>query len=384
MSTVQLASVRAVLVDGSTPLRARPAVQPLVLPQYASGHIALSVVKSNGDPANITGKTFLLCARKHATDLTPALSLEATITNGPNGLGRFELIPGHWLSVPPRRYGWDMVEVVDTDDRPQVIPASPLKVTDENVHPGDAIQVPNSQQPLAQGPQGAQGPAGAAGPAGPAGAPGDFNATVETPGGYPYPVQAIMGLAIVLTDSSAASAVVNLPSVGSPNGDPTVGMMVAVGTGPSCDASHVVVVHADGDIVGAGTDDTLRRPKMTALYVCVSVGAAVTWRRLDEQPSKVPSAFAIGPLGGTITYVSGTDKGFTALLTLNTGGGGKLFTATFGDPLFGTDKTSIVQGRNSSAYSMFCLTFPDRVEVYTDAGVGLPGSVGINCRVITQ
>jgi hypothetical protein len=70
------------------------------------------------------------------------------------------VIPGHWLSIPPRRYSYDLVGVVTDDDRVQMVKASAFYVLDENVHPGDAIQVPASQQPLAQGPKGDKGDQG--------------------------------------------------------------------------------------------------------------------------------------------------------------------------------------------------------------------------------
>lgn len=172
MSSQLLAMLKLVFVDGSTPVRSRPAVQPLSLPQYAAGHIIVDAYNSDGSPKNLAEAALFLGVRHHGTDAEPAIMLQAVIYADVTNRARFELIPGHWINVPPKNYGYDILAELygEPDDALVVLPLSPFRVTDENVHPGDEVEVPTSQQPLAQGPKGDKGDAGVAGPQGPAGA----------------------------------------------------------------------------------------------------------------------------------------------------------------------------------------------------------------------
>ncbi len=165
MSTALLARLKAVIVDGSTPVVSRQTQQPLSIPQYAAGYIWVEHVNSDGSAHSLTYDTVLFGVRLHPTDAVPAISLQGSnMDTDPDGepadnWTRYELIPGHWTSVPPRIYGYNSVLLIggDPDDRAVGVPHSSFKVTAENVHPGDDISVPDSQQPLAQGPAGADG-----------------------------------------------------------------------------------------------------------------------------------------------------------------------------------------------------------------------------------
>lgn len=174
MSTALLATLKAVFKDGSTPIRSRPAIQPIALAQYTAGHILIECVNSDGSPHSLAYDTLLLGVRLHPTDATSAILVQASnLDTDPDGepadnWARCDLVPGHWIEVPPRLYGCEVVALIggDPDDRLSVVPHSQWKVTPADVHPGDDISVPDSQQPLAQGPAGAQGPQGPQGPKG--------------------------------------------------------------------------------------------------------------------------------------------------------------------------------------------------------------------------
>jgi lysophospholipase L1-like esterase len=180
MSTARLATLKAVFVDGSRPVRSRPAVQPLSIAQFTAGHIYIECVNEDGSPHSLAYDTLLLGVRFHPTDANPAISLQASgLDTDPDGnpadnWARAELVPGHWTDVPPRLYGGEVVALVggDPEDRVVVVPHSQWKVTPADVHPGDDISVPESQQPIGRGPAGPQGPAGPAGATGAAGSPG--------------------------------------------------------------------------------------------------------------------------------------------------------------------------------------------------------------------
>jgi hypothetical protein len=154
MSSMLLATLRAVFADGSEPIVTGPARQDLKLPQFVAGHIDIECVRSNGTAKDITAITLILGVRLHPTDATPKISLQATNYDPVTGLARCELVPGHWVGVNPKLYGYDVVAVVSAEDRFPVVPDSKFEVTDENAHPSDPVQVPASQQPLAQGPPG--------------------------------------------------------------------------------------------------------------------------------------------------------------------------------------------------------------------------------------
>ncbi len=168
MSTALLAVLKAVVKDGSTPVVSRPAVQPLSLAQYAAGHFLVEYVNEDGTSHSLVYDTPLHAVRLHPTDAEPAISLQGSVLdvdldgNTADNWARFELVPGHWVGVDPRMYGHEGVLLIggDPDDRVVVIPHSPWKTTPADSHPGDDVQVPDPQQPLAPGPQGEAGPQG--------------------------------------------------------------------------------------------------------------------------------------------------------------------------------------------------------------------------------
>lgn len=168
MATAHLATLVAVFKDGSRPIVSRQAVQPLELPQYASGYIWVECLNEDGEGHSLTYDTLLWGVRFRPTDSAPSIELQFTnMDTDPDGnpadnWARAELVPGHWVGVVPRIYGHEVVALIggNPDDRAVGVPYSQLKVTGAAVHPGDEVSVPESQEPLAQGPQGEQGPIG--------------------------------------------------------------------------------------------------------------------------------------------------------------------------------------------------------------------------------
>jgi hypothetical protein len=177
MSTALLAKLKAVFTDGSTPVVSHQLAQPLALAQFTAGHILIECVNEDGTAHSLAYDTLLFGVRQHPTDAEPAILVQASNLDvddegaPADNWARVELVPGHWLDVPPKTYAHDVVALVggDPDDRLQVVKSSQLKVTAENVHPGDTVQVPESSLPLAQGPKGDDGADGLPGVAGSAG-----------------------------------------------------------------------------------------------------------------------------------------------------------------------------------------------------------------------
>jgi hypothetical protein len=141
-----LATLKAVFTDGSTPVVSSPTVQPLALAQFTAGHILIECVNEDGSAHSLAYDTLIFGVRQHPTDATPAISVQRRTSTStpmkeiPPTIGR----ASSWCratgcAVPPRLYGYDVVALVngDPDDRLPVVPHSLLKVTPENVHPGD-------------------------------------------------------------------------------------------------------------------------------------------------------------------------------------------------------------------------------------------------------
>lgn len=168
MSTALLATLKAVVRDGSTPRTSRTTQQPLELAQFTAGHFLVEYVNEDGSPHSLVYDTPLHAVRLHPTDAEPVISLQGTVLDvDPDGepadnWARFDLVPGHWDGVAPRLYGHEGVLLIggDPDDRVPVIPYSTWKTLPAAVHPGDDIEVPEAQAALAQGPRGEQGPPG--------------------------------------------------------------------------------------------------------------------------------------------------------------------------------------------------------------------------------
>lgn len=219
MSTQRLAILKAVFSDDSTPVRSIPTAQPLTLPQFASGHIFIECVNADGSPHSLAYDTLLWGVRRHPTDAAPAIELQATnLDTDPDGnpadnWARLELIPGHWVNVLPRLYEHSARAVVagNTDDFPSVVPSGQLKVTNEDVHPGDLISLPPTGQPLAPGPKGDTGATGPAGANGAPGAKGDDGLTLTATSIKTADYNAIVG-DFVLCDPTGGGFAITLPN----------------------------------------------------------------------------------------------------------------------------------------------------------------------------
>jgi len=166
MSTELLAVLKAVFVDGSTPLRSRRAIQPIALARYSAGRIWVECVNSDGSDHSIAYDTLLGAVRRDPADATPVIALQFSASdtdpdgNAADHWAYADLIPGHWVDCPVKLYHYNLVALIggDPDDPVTVLPHSEWRTTPNNVHPGDDVEVPDSQQPLAPGPQGVPGP----------------------------------------------------------------------------------------------------------------------------------------------------------------------------------------------------------------------------------
>jgi hypothetical protein len=261
MSTALLAKLKAVFTDGSTPAVSTPMVQPLALAQFTAGHILVECVNSDGTAHALTYDTLILGVRLHPTDASAAISVQGSNLDvddegqPADNWCKFELVPGHWVNCEPRIYGYDVVALVggNPDDRIPVVPHSQWKTTPENVHPGDDVQVPASEPPLAPGPP---GPRGAQGPKGDNGS--SLTCTALKTADY----TAASG-DFVLCDPSGGTFNITLPDSG----------MVVVKN--DSDSENVIGVHHPSQLIdGSFAAYVIVGPRAAAQFI----GDGIAWR----------------------------------------------------------------------------------------------------------
>lgn len=151
-------AITGILRDGSQPEAAYPpslASQRIDWPRAEGGTIKLSVVRSDGSDANLSGLTVVFAVRpKNSVQGVDALiSRQATITDGAAGLGEFPITAGDTVAMAERRlYRFD-VHLIDAQGvRWQLIPESDFYLGPIVSEPGDPVTVPPSATPLALGP----------------------------------------------------------------------------------------------------------------------------------------------------------------------------------------------------------------------------------------
>lgn len=139
----------AVPGDGSVPLA--PYAQSLSVQQYTDCRVNIAALDSAGEPFDISGGTFVFTVKARPQDAEPIISLEASIDDGPAGQAHL-VIGSVNVSIPARSYGWNLVFVDSTGYIWPVVAEGVFAVPPSEYIPGQAVQVPSSQQPLAQGP----------------------------------------------------------------------------------------------------------------------------------------------------------------------------------------------------------------------------------------
>lgn len=152
-------TIVAVFRDGTEPDEGEPLipyVQNIGWAQWADGNIYLDAVGQDGAAFDITGGAFIFTVKARPTDTDAVISREATIL-APGGGSDAAYLPigSEDVGVSAKSYGYNLI-FVDADGKIwSVVPLSTFAVEPSDYIPGQAVTVPVSQDPLAQGPPGA-------------------------------------------------------------------------------------------------------------------------------------------------------------------------------------------------------------------------------------
>ena len=130
-----------------------PERAPLVWPRGEDGTLRLTVRKQDGTVANLGGGTIVFAVRKYPTDAAPVVSRQGTLVDAVAGRADIPLVQADTLNLKEEvRYRYDVQYIDGTGKRWQVIPESNFEIAPIIALPGEAVSVPASQVPLAQGP----------------------------------------------------------------------------------------------------------------------------------------------------------------------------------------------------------------------------------------
>lgn len=151
-------AITAVMQDGTTPSDGSPPLEPFAqqiqVPQWTDCQLDVSCVGADGDAFDIEGGALIFSARRDPTQDDPDLSFEATITDGLAGLCTVTIGSNDTGAIEVASYGWTLVFIDAGGKIWPVVGSGRLGVTYSEYDPGQDVTVPNSQQPLAQGPIG--------------------------------------------------------------------------------------------------------------------------------------------------------------------------------------------------------------------------------------
>lgn len=157
MRTLSLVAVfqdGSVPADDSAPLA--PYAQGIAIPQWTDCRIDVTCLASESTedepvPFDISGGALLMSVKARPTDTEPVMSFEATIDDGPEGLAHF-VIGSVDSGITAKSYGY-VVVFIDSDGYIwPVVAEGTFAVTPSEYIPGQEVTVPESQEPLAQGP----------------------------------------------------------------------------------------------------------------------------------------------------------------------------------------------------------------------------------------
>ncbi len=150
--------ITAVFLDGTTPSDGSepllPFAQDLEVPRWTDGRLSVTCVGGNGSAYNITGGALIFTARTRNQAAPPVISREGVITSGSGGLAYVD-IGSVDVGIDVQTLAWSLA-FVDSDGKVWASTAQgSFAVTAAEYVPGQDVTVPESQQPLAQGPAGA-------------------------------------------------------------------------------------------------------------------------------------------------------------------------------------------------------------------------------------
>lgn len=131
-----------------------PYAQDIAVPRWTDCQLNVTCVDTAGEPFDITGGALLLSAKARPDQDDPDLSLEATITDADDGEAYFVIGSVNSGALTAKSYGYVIVYVDSDGYIWPVVAEGRLAITPSDYVPGQDVTVPDSQQPLAQGPPG--------------------------------------------------------------------------------------------------------------------------------------------------------------------------------------------------------------------------------------
>jgi len=150
----------AVFDDGTVPADGSdlltPYAQDVDVPQWTDARLSITSLASSSTeddpvPYDIAGGAFIFTVKNRPQDTTAVISHEGVITDGPNGLAYVD-IGSIDVGITAKSYVWNLIF---TDSTGKIWPttwAGTFAVTPSPYVPGQDVTVPESQQPLAEGP----------------------------------------------------------------------------------------------------------------------------------------------------------------------------------------------------------------------------------------
>ncbi len=148
-------AVEAVFEDGSTPSDGSEPLlafaQDVIWPQWTDGVIDISCVASSGLPYDITGGALIFSVRTRNQAAPPVISRESVITDASGGLA-YVIIGSLDVGINVQTLAYSMAFVDVLGKVWPVIAQGSFAVVASEYVPGQDVTVPESQQPLAQGP----------------------------------------------------------------------------------------------------------------------------------------------------------------------------------------------------------------------------------------
>ncbi len=156
---MRIISVRAVFEDGTEPDEGEPLLISAVnisFPQWTDAQLAIEAVGSDAEPFDITGGAFIFTARTRNEAVPAIISHEGDIVDGEAGTATLD-IGSVDTGIATQTLAWNLA-FVDADGKIWATTAQgSCAILPSQYIPGQPVTVPESQQPLAEGPQGIQG-----------------------------------------------------------------------------------------------------------------------------------------------------------------------------------------------------------------------------------
>ncbi len=145
----------AIFRDGTEPTDGTEALLPyaqdLEFPQWTDGRLSITCFGGNGSAYNVSGGAFIFTARTRNQAATPVISHEGVITSGSGGTAYVD-IGSVDTGITVQTLSWSLTFVDSAGKIWAATAVGSFAITAGEYIPGQDVTVPESQQPLGQGP----------------------------------------------------------------------------------------------------------------------------------------------------------------------------------------------------------------------------------------